>query len=181
MEEIKKKKISKFLSFVLRHHPETIHLSLDENGWAMVSELMEKISHGHQPFSKSELEEIVATNEKKRFAFNADHTKIRASQGHSFPVNLSLHPTSPPPCLYHGTATQFLDGIRLAGLQKMDRQFVHLSSDFVTAEKTGSRKGKPVVLTILAEKMQVDGFLFYISENGVWLCEAVPAHYIQFS
>lgn len=174
------KHISKFLSLVLRHRPEQIGLQLDANGWADVDELIERLNAHDTPLDFELLEEIVVTNDKQRFAFNADLTKIRASQGHSIAVDLALQPVQPPGKLYHGTVATFIDAIKVNGLQKMSRQHVHLSSDEATAIKVGSRRGKPVILTIDAAGMHADGFLFYLSENGVWLTDQVPVAYISF-
>lgn len=179
MEEQHKKHVSKFLSLILRHKPETIDLELDENGWADVKELMMKMAQHQCVFTKDELEEVVATNDKKRFAFNETHTRIRASQGHSLSVDLSLKESEPPEFLYHGTAERFLEVIKQEGLMKMSRQHVHLSSDKETATKVGGRHGKPVVLRVNSGLMHKDGIPFYLSENNVWLTDAVPVQYID--
>jgi putative RNA 2'-phosphotransferase len=171
---------SKFLSLVLRHAPETIKLQLDKNGWADVDELIAQCNQFGKKLDFDLLEEVVETNDKKRFAFNEDLTKIRASQGHSIDVDLGLNPTQPIGFLYHGTVKEFIDSIKKDGLQKMSRQHLHLSKDLETAIKVGSRRGKPIILTIDAPKMAADGFLFYLSENNVWLTENVPAEYIEF-
>lgn len=173
------KSISKFLSLVLRHQPEEIGLSLNENGWADVAELMQKSARKGRRFSMEELEEIVATNDKKRFSFNEDKTMIRANQGHSVEIDLTLQAITPPHELYHGTAQKNLDSILEKGIQKMSRQHVHLSADKETAFKVGSRHSKPVILTINTAQMHQDGLLFYQSDNGVWLTEAVASQYIQ--
>lgn len=180
MNEKQNKSISKFLSFLLRHSPETIGLELDEQGWADVATLLAKAGTQQQPITREILEEIVATNDKKRFAFNEDKTKIRASQGHSVEVALDLQAQEPPEYLYHGTVARFLDAIKAEGLLKMNRQHVHLSKDMETATKVGSRRGAPVILTVSAREMHRDGWLFYLSDNGVWLTGAVPAQYINF-
>ncbi|WP_090100256.1 RNA 2'-phosphotransferase [Chitinophaga sp. CF118] len=177
MDEKHKKNISKFLSLILRHSPETIHLQLDPNGWADVDELIQKSS---LRFTSEELEEVVETNDKQRFAFNADHTRIRASQGHSIDINLDLQPQQPPEFLYHGTVAKFLASIQKEGLQKMSRQHLHLSHDRQTAEKVGSRRGSPVILNIKSGQMHRDGILFYLSDNGVWLTDQVSPQYIDF-
>jgi putative RNA 2'-phosphotransferase len=164
---------SKFISLVLRHKPEEIGLKLDVNGWADVNELLQKGN-----LDLETLKEIVATNEKKRFAFNDDCTKIRASQGHSIDVNLNLKPVQPPNVLYHGTAEKFLQSIRKQGILKGKRQHVHLSPDVPTARMVGSRHGKPIVLLIGSELMYNDHFEFYLSDNNVWLVDHVPKNYI---
>jgi len=179
MNEQQKKKISKFLSLILRHQPETINLTLDENGWADVDELREKCSKNKINFTLEELDEVVQTNNKKRFAFNEDKTKIRASQGHSIDIDLALIPQQPPQFLYHGTAQQNVDSILENGIEKRSRQHVHLSSDKETATQVGMRHGKPVILTVGTGKMFEDGIEFYISENGVWLTDFVDPKYIS--
>ena len=181
MNEKHKKTISKFLSLVLRHSPETIGLTLDANGWADVEELLTKSARQHHSFSKEELEEIVATNDKQRFIFNADKTKIRANQGHSVEVDLSLTATMPPEVLYHGTVAKFLPNIRAEGLKKMERQHVHLSKDIETATKVGNRRGTAMILHIQSGVMYKEGYAFYLSANGVWLTDNVPARYIEFN
>lgn len=178
MTTLYKKQISKFLSLILRHQPEKIGLQLDENGWALISGILEK---SNLKFTFEELEEIVLTNDKKRFSFNADKTKIRANQGHSLKtIDLDLKAQIPPEFLFHGTIERFIPSIKKEGLQKMRRQHVHLSKDKETAVKVGARRGAPVILVINALKMQTKGYQFYKSENGVWLTDEVPANFIDF-
>ena len=180
MNEQKKKKTSKFLSYVLRHHPELIGLNLDEQGWTNVDELITKSRRdSYQGFTFEELDEIVETNDKKRFIFNEDKTRIRANQGHSIDIDLALKPQQPPEFLYHGTAQKNIDSIIEKGIEKRNRQHVHLSLDKETATKVGMRHGKPIILTINSGKMFEDGILFYLSENGVWLTDFVEAKYIS--
>lgn len=164
--------ISKFLSYVLRHKPAAIGLNLDQEGWANIEELIEKADIR---FSRDMLLEVVATSEKKRFAISDNGQSIRANQGHSITVDLGLEPVEPPELLFHGTATRFLDSIQEQGLRPQDRKHVHLSADIETATKVGKRHGKPVILTIPAQKMHLQGHPFFKSENGVWLTGFVPA------
>lgn len=180
MNEQQKRKISTFMSLVLRHKPEEIGLQLDENGWALVSALISKMNGKGNTLDFESLEEIVATNDKKRFAFNDDKTKIRASQGHSVSIDLALIESTPPETLFHGTVEKFIAEIKTNGLLKMSRQHVHLSKDKETAIKVGSRRGNPILLIVNSIKMHEDGYRFYQSENGVWLTDHVPAKYIQF-
>lgn len=172
-------KVSKFLSLVLRHRPEKIGLTLDDAGWAAIDELIQRSAAAGHRLNRRLIEEVVATNDKKRFAISPDGRFIRASQGHSVRVDLGLQPVSPPPVLFHGTATRFLDAILRQGLRPGSRQHVHLSADVVTARRVGQRHGSPVILTVDAAAMHADGHRFYRSENGVWLTDTVPARYLQ--
>ena len=172
-------RLSKFLSLVLRHEPEKIGIILDSNGWVAVEDLLAAAARAGTPVSREELDQVVVTNDKKRFAFSPDGSRIRASQGHSVEIDLGLAPVVPPERLYHGTATRFVDSIRAEGLRSQSRQHVHLSPDEETAVKVGQRHGKPVVLVVRAGAMHQDGHVFYRSENGVWLTEAVPPGYLE--
>jgi putative RNA 2'-phosphotransferase len=170
--------VSKFLSLVLRHQPEKVGVTLDKHGWIDVDTLLSACKrHGYE-IAREQLQRVIDTNDKKRFALSEDGTKIRASQGHSIEIDLGYQPTQPPETLYCGTATRFLDSIFTEGLKKMSRHDVHLTASAETARTVGSRHGKPVVLTIAARKMSDDGYKFYVTPNGVWLTDTVPPQYI---
>ena len=171
------KETSKFISLILRHKPEAIGISLDEHGWANVEELIAGISRT-RAFNMDMLEEIVRTDEKKRYSFNEDRTLIRANQGHSIPVDVELKEAVPPEILWHGTGEKFVSSIDEQGLIPKSRLYVHLSKDKETAFKVGARHGKPVLYQVLARKMQEDGYSFFLSENGVWLTKKVPVEYL---
>jgi putative RNA 2'-phosphotransferase len=173
-------KISKFLSFVLRHKPQAIDITLDAEGWVAVDELLAAAARHGQPVTRQQLEEVVATNDKQRFSFSPDGQFIRANQGHSVEVDLGLVPIEPPELLYHGTVERFLDSIRANGLLRGKRHHVHLSGDRETAARVGQRRGRPVVLVVEAGRMHRDGHPFFRSENGVWLTETVPPKYLRF-
>ena len=172
------KDISKFISLILRHKPDAIGITLDEHGWANVDELIEGISK-RQRFDMAMLEEIVATDEKQRYSFNEDKTLIRANQGHFVPVDVELEQMSPPKYLYHGTGEKYVTSIDAQGLIPKSRLYAHLSADYNTAEKVGTRHGIPVVYRISAERMAKDGYVFYRSVNGVWLTKEVPVRYLK--
>jgi len=174
-------KISKFLSFVLRHKPEAIKLKLDENGWAKIDELINKANDSGEISSldRTLIQAVVDSSDKKRFIISEDSQSIRANQGHSVNIDLQLKPVTPPELLYHGTATRFLDSILEEGLKPQERQHVHLSTDIETATSVGQRYGKPVILIIKALLMHEQGFKFYRSENGVWLTERVHTTFIS--
>lgn len=174
-------KISKRLSLVLRHNPDSIGLTLDPQGWANVDELLGCLTSNGSHISLDQLRKIVSENDKKRFKFSEDGKLIRASQGHSIKIDLGITSVEPPNVLYHGTATRLLDSIQIEGLMKRSRQHVHLSADLSTATKVGQRHGKPVILTIRAKEMHQSGHLFYLSDNQVWLTDSVPVEFIDFS
>ena len=153
-------KLSKFLSLVLRHKPEKIGLILDGNGWTDVDELIRLAGLRGNHLTRPLLEQVVASNDKRRFAFSEDGRRIRASQGHSVSIDLALPPSRPPELLYHGTAARFLESIRLEGLFSMRRRHVHLSLDIPTATKVGQRHGQPVVLVVRAQAMSSAGHKF---------------------
>ncbi|MFC0545237.1 RNA 2'-phosphotransferase [Kutzneria chonburiensis] len=167
-------RLSKRLSRHLRHAPEEIGIQLSADGWTDVAALL-----GAMRITREQLDHVVATNDKRRFAFDETGARIRASQGHTVPVQLDLPVTTPPDTLYHGTVAKFLDDIMAEGLRPMTRHDVHLSPDIPTAIKVGSRRGKPVVLAVDAGRMHADGHVFRLSANGVWLTEHVPAGYLS--
>lgn len=169
----------KFLSFVLRHRPDAIGLVLDEAGWAEIDDLLRR-APPDIGLTRERIERAVAENDKRRFAISDDGARIRARQGHSVEVDLRLPAAAPPARLYHGTATRFVESIRREGLIKRSRRHVHLSADADTARRVGSRHGEPVVLIVRAEAMAAAGHVFFLSENAVWLTEAVPAAFIDF-
>ena len=170
-------KLGRFLSLVLRHDPGAAGITLDEHGWADVNELLAGVNRTGRKIDRVTLERIVRENNKQRYSFNGDGTKIRANQGHSLQVDVELKAAQPPKYLYHGTASRFLPAIQAEGIRKMSRQHVHLSGDFETAMAVGKRHGIPVVITIDAGAMARDGVAFYRSENGVWLCGHVEPKY----
>ena len=174
------KKLSKFLSLILRHKPKTIGITLDEHGWADVEELLQKINKTGRSIDLPLLERIVAENDKQRFSFSADKKRIRANQGHSVHVDVELKPVEPPAVLYHGTVEKNRASIEAKGLIKGNRLHVHLSENIETAIKVAARrKGKNIVYRVFAGEMYRDGFLFYRSVNGVWLTDRVPAKYLS--
>ncbi|GGT65496.1 putative RNA 2'-phosphotransferase [Streptomyces coeruleorubidus] len=170
-------KVSKYLSKHLRHQPARIGLALDEAGWVEIDTLIAAAAAHGFPFTRAELDHVVATNDKRRFA--VEGTRIRASQGHSVEVDLGLPTETPPAYLYHGTVARNLDAIRAEGLRPMNRHAVRLSPDRETATRVGARRGRPVVLTVDAAAMHRDGHVFQVSANGVWLTQAVPARYLR--
>lgn len=171
-------KTSKYISLILRHKPETIGISLDEHGWANVKDLIDGVNKTHKLDMKM-LEEIVATDDKQRYSFNEDKTKIRANQGHSIDVDVELEEAVPPEMLWHGTGIKYVKSIDAEGLISKSRLYVHLSSDPNTAIDVGKRHGSPAIYCIDALRMHNDGYKFYKSKNGVWLTKHVPTEYFR--
>ncbi|MFO0571253.1 MAG: RNA 2'-phosphotransferase [Polyangiaceae bacterium] len=179
MDEKQRTRISKFLSFVLRHEPASIGIALDAAGWVDVDALLRAAADHGQPLTRDELSLVVATSPKRRFAFSEDGSRIRANQGHTTQVDLGYEPAEPPAVLFHGTVKRFLSQIREHGLLRMDRHHVHLSADEATAHAVGSRRGKPVILRVDAQAMRNAGHVFFVAPNGVWLTEAVPSEFLS--
>ena len=171
---------SKFLSLVLRHQPETIGITLDSAGWIAVEDLLAALAEHGRALTRSDLEEIVRTSDKQRFALCPDGHRIRANQGHSIEVELGHAPAVPPELLYHGTAAQFLPAIRERGLCKMQRHHVHLSAETEITLKVGARRSRPVLLIIRAGDMHRAGHAFFLTPNQVWLTDQVPPEFIEF-
>ncbi|EMJ9776576.1 TPA: RNA 2'-phosphotransferase [Morganella morganii] len=173
-------KISKFLSYVLRHQPASIGIRLDNEGWTDIAVLLHQAAAHGTPFDRETLEKVVETNDKKRFTISSDGMYIRAAQGHSAgQVAIDYPPQTPPDSLYHGTAIRFISDICELGLIAGSRHYVHLSADEDTALAVGARHGKPVVLTIAAGEMHKTGYPFYLADNGVWLTPHVPIKYLS--
>ena len=170
--------LSKFLSFVLRHKPDSIGLVLDAQGWVGIDELIAKAGAAGTRFARADLLSVVKTSDKKRFTVSADGRLIRAAQGHSVAVELGVPSRAPPPMLYHGTATRFVESIQREGLRPQQRQQVHWSLDEETARRVGQRHGKPAIFTIDAAAMHAQGFAFYVADNGVWLSDRVPPEFL---
>ena len=172
--------LSKFLSFVLRHEPGSVGLTLDANGWVSVELLLRAFAAHGKVIDRETLERIVRESDKQRFALSPDGAMIRANQGHSVDVDLGYVAMTPPDVLYHGTVERFIPSIRAQGLLRGERHHVHLSATPATALVVGQRRGKPVLLEVDAAAMNREGHEFFRSENGVWLTEHVPARFLRF-
>jgi putative RNA 2'-phosphotransferase len=179
VDEKRTVKVSKRLSRILRHDPASVGITLDAAGWVAVDTLLAALARHGARVNRADLDHVVATNNKRRFAFSDDGRSIRASQGHSVEVDLGLPPSDPPAVLYHGTTGRVLEAVHREGLRPMSRQDVHLSADTETAVRVGSRHGRPVVLVVDAAAMAADGHEFRVSANGVWLTDAVPPRYLR--
>jgi putative RNA 2'-phosphotransferase len=173
------RQLSKFISYILRHKPDSIGLTLDSQGWASIDELIDKSNASGAAFGRVDLLKMVDGNDKKRFSISNDGLRIRAAQGHSVKVELGLMAHEPPNVLYHGTATRFVSSILAEGLKPQSRQQVHLSADETTAHRVGQRHGKPAILIVEALLMYAEGFKFFLADNGVWLTDHVPPAFLR--
>lgn len=171
-------RVSKRLSLHLRHAPERIGIRLGAGGWVDVAELLAALREHGLDLTHAELDEVVARNDKQRFAFDSTGSRIRANQGHSVPVDLALPVVKPPELLYHGTVERYLSEIMRSGLRPM-RRHVHLSATAETAATVGARRGEPVVLEVAAGSMVTAGYEFRLSGNGVWLTDHVPPAFLR--
>jgi putative RNA 2'-phosphotransferase len=180
MNKEQTKRISKLMSLALRHQPSAIGITLDEEGWVLTQDLIDGINKRNINLNIDMLRTVVEENDKKRFTFNDDESKIRANQGHSVDIDLKLEAVEPPEILYHGTVSKFMKSIREKGLVKGSRQHVHLSKDTETATIVGTRRGVPDILIVNAKLMYDEGYKFYVSKNGVWLSDEVPSKFIEF-
>jgi putative RNA 2'-phosphotransferase len=178
MDQKRRVTISKFLSKHLRHQPDALGLTLDEGGWVNIADLLDACARHGLPITRDQLEEVVRTSDKQRFAIDDTNTRIRANQGHSTPVELQLEPLDPPAVLYHGTAKKNATVILAFGLLKMKRHHVHLSHEIDTARAVGKRHGEPIIFAIDCASMHARGHVFYRSANGVWLTDQVPAEFL---
>jgi putative RNA 2'-phosphotransferase len=175
----KHKDVSRFLSHVLRHDPESIGLALDAHGWARIDELIERAAAHGVPLTRDLIVRVAGMRDKQRFACDGAG-RIRANHGHTVRIDLGIEPSEPPQVLFHGTAATSVASIRAEGLVPGVRQYVHLSADAATATSVGRRRGPPVLLRVAAGRMWSAGFKFVRSASAVWLTSAVPAEFIQF-
>ncbi|MGE8176044.1 RNA 2'-phosphotransferase [Pseudomonas fluorescens] len=171
--------VSKFLSYVLRHEPQSIKLMLDRDGWAVIDDLIAGAIESGRNLDYSLIQDVVLSSDKQRFEISSDGRRIRAVQGHSTSlVDREYSELEPPQFLYHGTATRFLDSIRNQGLVAGSRHYVHLTQNKLTARAVGQRYGVPVLLRVSSLEMFSKGFKFFKAENDVWLTISVPAEFL---
>ena len=172
------KRMGKYVSMLLRHHPEEAGVELDEHGWTDVDDLIEKVKPRY-PLTEELLHEMAYGTDKQRYEFSEDGRRVRAVHGHSVSVDLGYEETRPPRILYHGTAEKYRASIERVGLIKKNRQYVHLSENIEQAREVGKRHGKLVLYEVDAERMYKDGYKFYRSTSGVWLTDNVHTVYLE--
>lgn len=167
-------KLSKEISYALRHAPWEYELEMNEQGFVPLEQLLTALH-----ITKNDVVKVMELSEKKRLELAGD--KIRALYGHSIPMQIKMVEGTPPAVLFHGTAQRFIASIKESGLLPMKRQYVHLSVDEETAFAVGKRRDfSPVLLKIDTKSAVADGIRFYIGNEKVFLCEKIPAKYISF-
>jgi putative RNA 2'-phosphotransferase len=175
----KLRKTSKFLAYLLRHHPDAIGLRVNAHGWAEVDELIGKARREGRSLNRSLIKKVIYESSKNRFDLSSDGQKIRANYGHSIAVNLDYHPVAPPDQLFRRTAIGNVESIRQQGIHAGSRQYVHLSEDKQNAREVGRRHGQPIILSVQDKRMYNNGYDFYPTPAAIWLTSHVPSDYIQ--
>ena len=175
-------KLSKEISYALRHAPWEYELELDEEGFVPVEQLIHALNESgeyKETITKDDILHIIETSEKKRHELKDG--KIRALYGHTVPSHIRKETVVPPDILYHGTSHKAYEIIMDSGLKPMSRQYVHLSTNTDTAVRVGKRRDKnPVILTVDAKRAYADGVVFYSSGyEKVILADFVPAEYLS--
>ena len=168
------------MSYVLRHHPEQIGIHLDKYGRVNLRTMIQRFNRYYRgtPLNKEVIRQIMAQSSKKRFAIEGKN--IRALYGHSVPVQPLTPPRTPPEILYHGTTHHAAKLIKVEGIKKMDRDFVHLSTTTKMAHQVGARRDPhPVIFNVRARRASQDGEAFYPTASGIWLVDYVPPRYLQ--
>ncbi len=175
-------KLSKFLSFILRHHPEKYNIKLDDQGYANLTEVLIVLNNRFksQGITLNTLNEMIKKSGKKRFEIR--NNKIRAYYGHSIEKKIKipkLKENEYPKELYHGTTEKAFKKIKNEGIMKKERQYVHLSKDIKTAIKVGKRRTKnPLILKIDMDEAKKEGVNFYKS-GDIFLADYIPAQCIS--
>eukprot|EP00767_Chilomastix_cuspidata_P000724 gnl/Chilomastix_cuspidata/1200.p1 GENE.gnl/Chilomastix_cuspidata/1200~~gnl/Chilomastix_cuspidata/1200.p1 ORF type:complete len:202 (+),score=43.77 gnl/Chilomastix_cuspidata/1200:495-1100(+) len=176
-------KHGRFMSYILRHKPEEIGISIDKFGWVLIEDFIRLANEKRgKTYTRTLIDEVVATDSKGRFEVSPDNLRIRACQGHSISIDLELKPIDPPDAMFHGTAHRNVASILEAGLQNMSRQYVHLSPDVRTAVQVGSRHEKhgfPAILRVDGAAIRAARLPVFRSTNGVWLMSKVPSRFIH--
>lgn len=173
-------RLSKEISYALRHAPWEYELEMDEEGWVPVLQLLDALHRKNdwKRLTQEDIQQMINASDKKRHEIVGD--RIRAFYGHSIPMKISKIESKPPEILYHGTARRFVKSIMDNGLSPQGRQYVHLSQDIETAQNVGKRHDdKPCILIIDALRAWNDGISFYYGNEKVWLADAISSIYIK--
>ncbi len=181
INEKQNKKISKLISYWLRHKPEDANIKLDKFGWARIEDVLTALKSNNFNFSSNQLIELNNSFDKVRWKIDLTKHKIKATHGHSISIEQELKPEFPNEILYHGTASKNLSGIIKTGLKSGQRQYVHLSETMEMAIEVGRRHGKPFIIEVDTKKLLHEGWKFYQTEQDVWLTSDIHLKYLELN
>ncbi|MBB6644794.1 RNA 2'-phosphotransferase [Halobellus ruber] len=174
----RRRRLSKFLSGLLRHFPDEYGLDLGTRGWADRGAVDEAVSERYDWADGRAVGAVVGTDPKGRFEYTGG--RIRAAYGHSVDVTLADTDEPVPDTLYHGTAPSNVGSILDGGLRPMGRQLVHLSASVADAREVGARHAEdPVVLVVDAGAMLAEGRPVTRRGEAVYTTEAVPPRHLR--
>jgi len=170
-------RISRFLTYILRHRPQDYPLVFDERGFVDWRDIVQLVQERYYDVTEEQIRAVVVDSEKKRFELAGE--KVRATYGHSFPVDLGQQTVQPPDELYYGTARDLAQSMVRNGLKPRDRQYVHLSVSAEEAESVARRHDPaPAVIVVQARAAHAEGVRFYRS-GPLFLTENVPARFLS--
>ena len=170
-------RVSRFLSFLLRHNPKQYSLQFDRQGFVPLSQLLALVQERFEGVTAAEVQNVITESDKKRFELIDG--KVRATYGHSVPVELGLEPVVPPAELYYGTARDLALSMLRAGLEPRDRQHVYLSASWAEALAVGRRKDPlPAVLVVSSLLAHGHGIRFYRA-GKLYLTDQIPAQFLS--
>ncbi len=166
-------KLSKLMTYILRHSPWEFNLNPDDFGFIELDEFVKALKSVYPWVSEKHVRAVAELDPKGRFEIRGD--KIRACYGHSYEVFLDHEEDTESRTLYHGTPRKNLDSILKKGLKPMKRRFVHLTRDKTEAYYTGLRHGKDVVILVIdAECLRRKGYKIYKAGKNVRIVKYVP-------
>jgi len=174
---ISQERISRFLTFLLRHQPREYPMVFDRRGFVDWRDLVEVVQERFEDVTEDEIRAVVTDSEKKRFELKDD--KVRATYGHSFPVDLESEAAEPPEKLYYGAARDLAQSMIRNGLKPRDRKYVHLSVSVEDAESVARRHDPvPAVIVVSARDAHAEGVRFYRA-GPLFLAENIPAQFLS--
>lgn len=177
MAHLAAERISRFLTYILRHRPKDYPLVFDEHGFVDWRDVVQLVQERYYDITEEQIRAVVVDAEKKRFELAGD--KVRATYGHSFPVDFGQQSVQPPDSLYYGTARDLAQSMLRNGLKPRDRQYVHLSVSAEEAESVARRHDPtPAVIVVQAGAAHDEGVRFYRS-GPLFLTENVPARFLS--
>lgn len=172
-------RLSKSLSWILRHGAIKMGFSIDQGGFLDVADIL--MFDNFRGFTVDDVKRVVSADLKQRYTLRQGPSPdsrllIRANQGHSIQVSdlelTELTDTSSVACVVHGTYSRKLPTIMKQGLSRMNRNHVHFASSDPESDEviSGARRDCDVFIYVDLERALHDGLRFYRSSNGVILC-----------